>query len=412
MFREKGCVVASRRLPLTAAQWGVWAAEQVTPGADAFRISQLVWLDGGVGAGVDASVLVRAIEWAVSEADVLSLRPVVVDDGGVPALEPAGSVPVPVVVDVAPDEEIRRAAVRRCRELGGGADRFESVSVVHRRVNGGVVWEFSTHHVFVDAYGLGLLTRRVAEVYSALISGVGVPDRWFGEYAGLVDAGDVGSGGAVSGVDDFWVDRFAAAAEAPAVSFDSSRQFFLTDVRARVSLDDEVAAGVDAAARSVRASWADVVTAGWGLFTAARDGRDVVAVRLPQMNRSSRAALTTPAMLVGAAPVVVEVDPSASVSEVVAAVRVQTREGARRQVAGEALARVWPNGPEDYAALSQVNVKAFDYDFSFGGVSGRQETVAGGPAGRLDVMVYRDAVHGFSLDVASSDPALTRESIR
>ncbi len=43
---------------------------------------------------------------------------------------------------------------------------------------------------------------------------------------------------------------------------------------------------------------------------------------------------------------------------------------------------------------------------------GRQETIANGPVGRLDLMVYRDAVHGFRLDLASSDPAFSREAVR
>ncbi|OZC67508.1 hypothetical protein CH251_21275, partial [Rhodococcus sp. 06-462-5] len=73
--------------------------------------------------------------------------------------------------------------------------------------------------------------------------------------------------------------------------------------------------------------------------------------------------------------------------------------------------RLWPNGPEDYAALPQLNVKAFDYDYGFGSIAGRQETVTSGPAGRLDLMVYRDRVHGFAVDLTSSDTAATPESV-
>ncbi|MDZ7931365.1 MAG: AMP-binding protein [Rhodococcus sp. (in: high G+C Gram-positive bacteria)] len=150
---------------------------------------------------------------------------------------------------------------------------------------------------------------------------------------------------------------------------------------------------------------------GWGLFTAARDGRDLFALQLPRMNRFGAAALRTPAMLVDAAPVVFRVDPSNTVVQLATRMRDEMRASSRHHTAGEALARLWPNGQDDYAALPQLNVKAFDYDYAFGSITGRQETVTSGPAGRLDLMVYRDRVHGFRLDLSSSDPAQTPDSI-
>nr|MDT0664654.1 hypothetical protein [Micromonospora sp. DSM 115978] len=89
--------------------------------------------------------------------------------------------------------------------------RFTAASVLRPRLRGGWAWEFVVHHLFFDAYGLGLFTRRVAEVYSALVAGEAVPPRWFGSYAELVggvpveaeaDAeadADVGAAGGVGG---------------------------------------------------------------------------------------------------------------------------------------------------------------------------------------------------------------------
>lgn len=392
------------RLRLTPAQLGVWAAEQVTPGADAFRISQLVWLDGEI----DPPLLAHAITLAVSEAQVLGYRPVVGDDG-VPMLDAvaAPSLEPTVVEHGRPDSEIRSAALARCRRRGLGSSRFESDSSIHRRLDGGWAWEFSTHHLLLDAYGLGLVTRRVAEVYTALAGGLSVPERWFGDYASVVDGAGVGAGDS----EQFWAAKFEEVSETSAVGFDSSRQFFLTDARGQGRVADEVAASIDALARSARVTWSDVVALGWGLFTSARDGRDLFAVRLPQMNRSGGVALRTPAMLVGAAQVTLRVSPSETVAELVQRVRGEMREVVGHQMAGETLARLWPNGPEDYAALPQLNVKAFDYDYGFGSIAGRQETVTSGPAGRLDLMVYRDRVHGFAVDLTSSDAAATAESV-
>ncbi|WP_230594372.1 AMP-binding protein, partial [Rhodococcoides fascians] len=388
------------RLPLTSAQLGVWTAEQVTPGADAFRISQLIWLDGDI----DAELLKRAIDVAISEADVLGFRPVEGVDG-LPMLDrksgPAGTT---TVVEIArPDGRIRTEAWTRCRECGAGDDRFESVSVIHRRAEGWA-WEFATHHLFLDAYGLGLVTRRVAEVYTALVDNTPIPPRWFGAYSELEEARD-------TNLDDHWVQRFEAVDDITPVTFDASRQFFLTVARTHVVIPADVAESIDQLARAARVNWSDVVALGWGLYTASLVGRDAFAVRFPQMNRSGRPALTTPAMLVGAAPVVFRPKPSATVHELLKQVNSELRTAARHVVAGEKLARIWPNGPDDYQAIPQLNIKAFDYNQSFGPIGGRQETIASGPVGFLDLMAYRDSVHGFLLDVATSDPAVAASGV-
>ncbi|WP_153275351.1 amino acid adenylation domain-containing protein [Rhodococcus sp. P1Y] len=388
------------RLPLTSAQLGVWTAEQVTPGADAFRISQLIWLDGEI----DTPLLERAIDVAISEADVLGLRPVE-DADGLPVLRrTSGAVGTTTVVEVAqPDNRIRAEAWTRCHEFGAGDDRFESMSVIHRRAEGWA-WEFATHHLFLDAYGLGLVTRRVGEVYTALVDNEEIPPRWFGAYSELAEAG-------AANVDDHWLQRFEAVDDITPITFDASRQFFLTDARTHVTISATVAESIDQLARTARVTWSDVVALGWGLYTAALVGRDAFAVRLPQMNRSGRPALTTPAMLVGAAPVVFRPSPSATVRELLQQVSSEVRTAARHTVAGEKLARMWPNGPDDYQAIPQLNIKAFDYNQSFGPIRGRQETIASGPVGFLDLMAYRDSIHGFLLDVATSDPAMAASGV-
>ncbi|WP_285600182.1 non-ribosomal peptide synthetase [Kineosporia sp. NBRC 101731] len=395
---------------LVPAQLGVWAAEEVSPQADAFLISQVVWLDGVV----DVALLQQALAVAGAEADVLRLR-LHGGSGGDPVLAPGGDMPWVRVSDIASsDDAIRAGALARCRGLAGQEERFTAGSVLHPRTAGGWAWEFFVHHVFLDAYGLGLFTRRVAEVYSALAERTTVPERWFGVYADLVDALDAGTGDSA----DFWRKRLAQAEDGSGARGGTSAgtqgnaRFFLTDARAGLVLEDDVTAALDRLARSARVSWSDVVLAAWGLFTAARQGRDLFAVRLPQMNRQGPAALRTPAMLVGSVPVVLRVDPAQSVAQFVSRVRGEARELVRHGVAAEEeLARLWPAGVEEYYALPQLNFKAFDYRYSFAQVTGRQETIANGPVGHWDMMVYRDAVHGFRFDLASSDPALTSGAV-
>ena len=126
---------------LGSAQVGVWAAEEVSAGADAFVISQVLWFDGDI----EVSSLAEAVSVAGAEVDVLALR-VAVGVDGVPVLVGGGELPRVEVSDVAlTDEQIRVGSLARCRALGGDPERFVARSFVHRRVSGGWAWEFVAH---------------------------------------------------------------------------------------------------------------------------------------------------------------------------------------------------------------------------------------------------------------------------
>ncbi len=205
--------MATGSVHLVPAQLGVWAAEEMAPQADAFLISQIVWFDGEI----DLELLEQALTTAGAEADVLRMR-VRHDADGQPVLQAVGEAPW-VQVSGTPliDDAVRAAAVDRCRSLGGQEARFTAGSVLHPRTEGGWAWEFVVHHLFFDAYGLGLFTRRVAEVYSALVEQRPVPERWFGEYAGLADqpAGDPARS-------EFWRNRFEQAVDAGGAQSESA----------------------------------------------------------------------------------------------------------------------------------------------------------------------------------------------
>ena len=61
---------------------------------------------------------------------------------------------------------------------------------VWRLTDGRLAWEFRTHHILLDAYAISLLTRRVAQVYTALARGESVPESTFGTVAEMIAAED------------------------------------------------------------------------------------------------------------------------------------------------------------------------------------------------------------------------------
>ncbi|WP_159502474.1 AMP-binding protein, partial [Microbacterium sp. 18062] len=394
--------ISRELIPLTRAQRGVWAAQRLFPTATAYRIGQLVWLDGAV----DSAAFGHAVARAFEEADALRARFAEVDGTPWQWIDDSSSLVTEVVEEPADDAAIRhrvRASYDSPADPVG--DALSSSTLFHRE-GGSWVWSFSSHHLLVDAYGLSLFTRRVAEIYTASLAGDDQPGRWFDEWSRVVD--DENSAVADTGspsIPNRWAsmfDRSEPLGHAPATRGDDL--FLISDRRVAVPLDPSAWSRLQDAARETKVTWAAYLTALWGTYMSLQEGRRELILRVPFMMRNSPAALRTPGMLVTTLPLVVDLDGESPIGDVAGEVGDQLRRTSReKDLTEEHVARRWPGGEFDYRALPHINIKAFDYQADFGGLVGRQETVNPGPIGRLDLTVYSDSVHGSRLELASHE---------
>lgn len=183
---------ALTRISLLTSQEGVWFAQQLMPDSPVFNIGQAVWLDGVV----EADVFARA--WARTWDEAQVLRSVFHDDdGGVTVTTPDRPAPWAVVdlsgkVDVSGEddpESAARAAMHADLAVPRALSGDDLVgSVLYRLAPQRWVWHLRIHHILIDAYGLSLVSKRVAGVYTALISGVDVADSDFASLAEVVEA--------------------------------------------------------------------------------------------------------------------------------------------------------------------------------------------------------------------------------
>ncbi|QFG25320.1 non-ribosomal peptide synthetase [Actinomadura sp. WMMB 499] len=391
--------MSGRFVPLTRAQHGVWAAQRLVPEATAFRIGQLVWLDGEI----DAAVFADAAGQAFAESEALRTRFTEVDGTAYQSIDEDASLPTTVVDEPAGDDAIRRRVRAAYRAVIDVTEPSRSESALFRRDGGGWAWAFTTHHLVLDAYGLSLFTRRVAEIYTARLDGAAPGARWFGSWPDLV-----GSGAAPDAdhrLPGEWTSLFEDAEPlGHAADVPVDELFVLSEQQVDVPLPAGVWDRMQDRARRARVSWAAYLTGLWGVYTALGENRPELIVRVPFMMREGAAALRTPGMLVNSLPVVARLSGASSLDELVAGVARQLRTTSRdRNLTEEEVAREWPGGALDYLCLPLINIKAFDYTARFGEVSGRQETVNAGPVGRLELVVYSDPVHGSRLDLAGHE---------
>ena len=388
---------------LSGAQWGVWFAQELAPRSPVFSIGQLLWLP----AGCDSEVLARAVGVAVHDADVLWCRFDTGPQGPLQSIQvPATPPSIEVRNHVGTADSLRAQARTRMAEALPLAEGPLFAATVWSLDDGQIVWEFKAHHILLDAYGLSLMTRRVAQVYTALSRGAAVPESTFGTVAEMITAEDEYERSDVAERDGEYWSAFAEAQADSAASLVPASPSENMPIGVSVSIDREVIDRVDQLARSVGATWGEAMIALWAWYDSHRSGGTKATIGIPMMARRG-VGLRTPMMQVNVLPVSLETDPHGNVGEWITRAAAALG-GVRRhqRYRGERLTQV-SDGVKP--ALSQINLHVFDYHADFAGTVAVTEELGTGPADDLNLFVYNDVVKGFALEL-KADPTRYDES--
>ncbi|MGA5493534.1 amino acid adenylation domain-containing protein [Streptomyces cinereoruber] len=396
---------ALRRLALTGAQTGVWYGQRLDPDSPVYNVGQYVAVDGAL----DPDLFATALRRVVGECDALTVR-FEEDANGQPSQVLADGPPSGPVVEVvdhlgAPDPEAAALAAMRA-DMATPADPATAPLfgfALHKVAPDRTLWYQRVHHIALDAYGFSLLSRRTAEVYTALARGEEPAPSPFGPLSAVVEEEAAYRDGERYAADRaYWRDRLADRGDhepLAGASFPAAPDF----LRASAALTPEATAGVFALARAAKATWADAVTAAFAAFLHRSTGQRDVLLSLPAMARLGSASLSVPAMVVNVLPLRVAVRPDLPLAELVAEVAAGVRDLRRHQRhRAEDIRRDLGLVGRDRGPLGpMVNVKAFDNALDFAGTPGTVHNVAAGPVDDLTLAVRHDTAAGriaFELD--------------
>ena len=202
-----------QRLPLTGAQRGIWIGEKISREGTVFNIAEALEIDGPI----EPARLVQAIRQVTQEAE--TTRTNIVEDGDGPQLvihpryrgeiarvdlsqhdTPAHAARAWMMRDVTAPLDLEHDALWVAALIRTGPDRH----LLYQRA----------HHVILDGYAAGLITRRIASVYNALVAGIPVPASPFAPLRQLLDAEHAYRGSRAFARDrDYWRERLADAPE-------------------------------------------------------------------------------------------------------------------------------------------------------------------------------------------------------
>lgn len=375
----------AERIPLSAAQQGIWIGQQLDPDSAVFNTAEYVDIRGPV----DVDALVAAIRRVVGETDAVGV--LLAEDTQLLGRVPAWSVYLADLTDET--DPLAAALAWMTDDLGRVVDLTTSPVFGHavfRLAPDRVIWYHRVHHIAMDGYGLGLFARRVAEVYTASVHGEQPAERWFGSLRAVVDEDIAYQESERCRQDrDHWVAYYAGR---PAPVSLAPPTTWLPDAVLRTE-DDLAASTTDAlarAARAAKATWPDTLIASVAAYLHLMTGAEQVCLALPVMSRIGSVALRVPCMALNVVPVWVRVEPSASLVELTGRVAEEIRAGRphhryRHELLRRDLRRL---GGDNQLFGPSVNIMPFDYDLTFAGQRAVVRNVAAGLVDDLRINVY------------------------
>ncbi|RPA12093.1 non-ribosomal peptide synthetase [Gordonia sp. OPL2] len=400
----------ARRIRATDAQAAMWFGHQMVGDSAAFVVAQSWELRGEV----DVDLLRESLSVALTEAEGLSVTFDVDADAVTQDLSAraVGDVADIEVVDVA-DRTAAAEWMDRERRLpiDPSIGPCCAAAILTVDVDHAIVF-LRAHHIVADAYGLTLLGRRAAQVYTARTAGEPVPDRWFGSLTDVVDEEASYRTSPRREADvAFWHSYGRGPGDVASLARRPGAGTVATSVRSHaVTVDPAISAEMAARAADSGTTWSDVLTALIGAWVASRRSSSEgapVTVGFPIMNRFGSAALTVPVTAVNVVPIRLALGarttPLAAldvVREAIAEVRGHTT------LRGEDIARLG----EGLRPAVWINIKPFGDELRFADVTATVGSLARGPVQELTVTGRRVTADGcielqFDADAERYDDA-------
>ncbi|MEN0014319.1 MAG: condensation domain-containing protein, partial [Solirubrobacteraceae bacterium] len=201
--------------PLTGAQRGVWMAQTLAPESARFHTADAIELRGPV----EVDRLAHAIRTVLDGAEALHARFLDTADGPRQALRPERDWPLERVDLRAESDPAAAADARMARDLRTpidlATDRLFHAALL-RTGDDTWTWYLRIHHIATDAYATALLIRRVADRYTAAVTGADEPPLALSPLESLLAVDAAYDGGDDHAADRaFWSERLAGHATPP-----------------------------------------------------------------------------------------------------------------------------------------------------------------------------------------------------
>lgn len=397
------------RLPLVAAQPGIWMAENLSTLPNAWSVAHYVVLDAPDGT-LDAPLLARAIVEGMNQADTLRMR-FSEDNGDVwQWVDDSLTFPLPQIVSLCDRPDPHAAALALMN-----ADLAQNL-----RVDGGKplthhlliqlsdtrwYWYQRYHHLLVDGFSFPAITRQIAAIYRAMRRDEPLPASPFTPFAEVVDEYQrYRDSDGWQRDKAFWAEqkRLLPAAGSLSAAPLPGRAATSDILRLKMTLDSPAFRRLSQAANGCQP--ADLALALVALWLGRLSSRLDYAAGFIFMRRMGSAALTATGPVLNVLPLGVHIDATQTLPELATALAGQLKKMRRHQrYDAEQILRDAGRAAGDEPLFGPVfNVKMFDYLLDVDGIAGQTHTLATGPVNDLEIALFPDEDGGLTLEVLAN----------
>ena len=404
------------RLPLVAAQPGIWMAERLSTLPGAWSVAHYVELRGAL----DPTLLGKAIVAGLQQADTLSLR-FEEEEGEVwQWLAADRTFAEPSIIDLRTAPDPHRAATERMQADLAQDLRVDGGNplVCHQLLRVGDdrwYWYQRYHHLLVDGFSFPAITRQIAAIYRAWQRGEATPESPFTPFAEVVDEYQRYAGSEAWQRDKaFWqAQRQALPAPASLSAAPLGGRAAGSDIW-RMKLEMNADAFRRLASHAPQCQPADLALALTTLWLGRLCNRMDYAAGFIFMRRMGSAALTSTGPVLNVLPLAVHIDARETLADLAMRLAAQLKKMRRHQrYDAEQIVRDSGKAAGDEPLFGPVlNVKVFDYQLDIDGVQAVTHTLATGPVNDLELALFPDETGGLSLEILANKARYDEAELR
>ncbi|HBT7007246.1 enterobactin non-ribosomal peptide synthetase EntF [Klebsiella pneumoniae] len=404
------------RLPLVAAQPGIWMAERLSTLPGAWSVAHYVELRGAL----DPTLLGKAIVAGLQQADTLSLR-FEEEEGEVwQWLAADRTFAEPSIIDLRTAPDPHRAATERMQADLAQDLRVDGGNplVCHQLLRVGDdrwYWYQRYHHLLVDGFSFPAITRQIAAIYRAWQRGEATPESPFTLFAEVVDEYQRYAGSEAWQRDKaFWqAQRQALPAPASLSAAPLGGRAAGSDIW-RMKLEMNADAFRRLAGHAPQCQPADLALALTTLWLGRLCNRMDYAAGFIFMRRMGSAALTSTGPVLNVLPLAVHIDARETLADLAMRLAGQLKKMRRHQrYDAEQIVRDSGKAAGDEPLFGPVlNVKVFDYQLDIDGVQAVTHTLATGPVNDLELALFPDETGGLSLEILANKARYDEAELR
>ncbi|MCA5491640.1 enterobactin non-ribosomal peptide synthetase EntF [Klebsiella pneumoniae] len=404
------------RLPLVAAQPGIWMAERLSTLPGAWSVAHYVELRGAL----DPTLLGKAIVAGLQQADTLSLR-FEEEEGEVwQWLAADRTFAEPSIIDLRTAPDPHRAATERMQADLAQDLRVDGGNplVCHQLLRVGDdrwYWYQRYHHLLVDGFSFPAITRQIAAIYRAWQRGEATPESPFTPFPEVVDEYQRYAGSEAWQRDKaFWqAQRQALPAPASLSAAPLGGRAAGSDIW-RMKLEMNADAFRRLAGHAPQCQPADLALALTTLWLGRLCNRIDYAAGFIFMRRMGSAALTSTGPVLNVLPLAVHIDARETLADLAMRLAGQLKKMRRHQrYDAEQIVRDSGKAAGDEPLFGPVlNVKVFDYQLDIDGVQAVTHTLATGPVNDLELALFPDETGGLSLEILANKARYDEAELR